>query len=81
MYYRSEFCVGFSNHCDAEDASMLCGGLHHFALVTKKMVKVMGINHSVHGYLWEKEQYSSGATIDHRRLGIEGEMAVVVRRR
>ena len=30
--------VGIFYHCDAEDASMLCGGLHHFALVQKKSV-------------------------------------------
>ena len=30
------FVWGFSNLYDAEDASKLCSGLHHFALVTKK---------------------------------------------
>ena len=29
------FCVGL-HHCDAEDALLLHGGLHHFELVTKK---------------------------------------------
>ena len=30
----------------------------------------------MHGYLWDTEQHPTGATIDHRRLGIEGELAV-----
>jgi len=37
-----------------------------------------GIDHSVHGYLWDTEQHPTGATIDHRRLGIEGELAVTL---
>ena len=30
------------NHCDAEDATMLRGGLHHFALVQKNSTTAPG---------------------------------------
>lgn len=36
----------------------------------------MGLSESVHGYLWGSEAYRNGAEVDHRRLGIEGELAV-----
>lgn len=39
---------------------------------------VMGLEESVHGYLWDSESHESGATVDHRRLGIEGELGVTV---
>ena len=46
--------------------------------VRRNSEKVMGLTESVHGYLWDTEAYPSGATIDHRRLGIEGELAVTL---
>ncbi len=46
--------------------------------VRKNLGKVMGLAESVHGYLWDTEAFASGATIDHRRLGIEGELAVTL---
>lgn len=39
----------------------------------------MGLDESVHGYLWDSESRSDGAAVDHRRLGIEGELAVTLR--
>ena len=39
----------------------------------------MGLDESVHGYLWNSENYANGAEVDHRRLGIEGELAVTLR--
>ena len=42
VVYVMNFVWGFSNLRDAEDASMLCGGLHHFALVTKKIGELAG---------------------------------------
>jgi 2-keto-4-pentenoate hydratase len=38
----------------------------------------MGLSESVHGYLWAREAHPSGAEVDHRRLGIEGELAVTL---
>jgi 2-keto-4-pentenoate hydratase len=46
--------------------------------VRKKAATVMGLTESVHGYLWDTEAYPSGAIVDHRRLGIEGELAVTL---
>jgi len=46
--------------------------------VRKAGFRTMGIDHSVHGYLWDTEQRPSGAHIDHRRFGIEGELAVTL---
>ena len=40
------------------------------------MWEVMGLSESVHGYLWRSESHKSGANINHRRLAIEGELAV-----
>ncbi|MEM7077119.1 MAG: hypothetical protein AAF513_00700 [Pseudomonadota bacterium] len=37
---------------------------------------LMGLDESVHGYLWEREAYLNGAEVAHARLGIEGELAV-----
>lgn len=48
------------------------------ATVRKSGAKIMGLSESVHGYLWESESHRDGATIDHRRLGIEGELAVTL---
>ena len=44
--------------------------------VRKNGAKVMGLTESVHGYLWDGEQHPNGATVDYRRLGIEGELGV-----
>lgn len=38
----------------------------------------MGLSESVHGYLWASEAFASGAEVDPRRLGIEGELAVTL---
>lgn len=46
--------------------------------VRRNSQKFMGLNESVHGYLWDTEAHASGATVDHRRLGIEGELAVTL---
>lgn len=48
------------------------------AAMRKNASTVMGLSESVHGYLWDTEAYPSGATIDQRRLGIEGELAVTL---
>ena len=44
--------------------------------VRRHSAKVMGLTESVHGYLWDTEAHANGATVDHRRLGIEGELGV-----
>lgn len=46
--------------------------------VRRNSASVMGLHHSVHGYLWDSEAHANGATIDHRRLGIEGELGVTL---
>ena len=46
--------------------------------IRAQLVGLMGIDHSVHGYLWDTEQKRSGATVDHRRFGVEGELAVTL---
>ncbi len=46
------------------------------AAVRRGGLKSMGLTESVHGYLWDSESYPDGAMIDHRRLGIEGELGV-----
>ena len=48
------------------------------AAVRKGGFATMGIDHSVHGYLWDTEQKPTGVTVDHRRFGIEGELAVTL---
>jgi hypothetical protein len=37
---------------------------------------VMGLWESVHGYLYNDESFSNNSDVDHRRLGIEGELGV-----
>ena len=46
--------------------------------VRKQLAGTMGLHESVHGYLWDTEAYPSGASVDHRRLGIEGELAITI---
>ena len=46
------------------------------ATVRKSGAMVLGLSESVHGYLWDSESHFDRATIDHRRLGIEGELGV-----
>ncbi len=46
--------------------------------VRKQLAGTMGLSESVHGYLWDTEGYPSGATVDYRRLGIEGELGVII---
>ena len=46
--------------------------------VRKQLAGTMGLSESVHGYLWDTETYSSGASVDHRRLGIEGELGITI---
>lgn len=44
--------------------------------VRKNLIKAMGLEESVHGYLWDSESFENHATVDHRRLAIEGELGV-----
>ena len=44
--------------------------------VRRNSQHIMGLTESVHGYLWDSEAYANAATVDHRRLGIEGELGV-----
>lgn len=37
---------------------------------------IMGLSESVHGYLWNTESCDNGGNVDHRRLGIEGELGI-----
>ncbi len=46
--------------------------------VRKNAATVMGLSDPVHGYLWDSEAYPDGAIVDHRRFGIEGELAVTL---
>ena len=44
--------------------------------IRRNLVAVMGPQESVNGCLWDSESYQNNATIDHRRLAIEGELGV-----
>ena len=44
--------------------------------VRRHTAGVMGLSESVHGYLYNDESFSNNSDVDHRRLGIEGELGV-----
>ena len=39
---------------------------------------IMGLDESVHGYLWDTESFANSSIVDSRRLGIEGELMITI---
>ena len=46
--------------------------------VRRDAKKIMGIDESVHGYLWDSESFPNNSRVDHQRLGIEGELLITL---
>ena len=46
--------------------------------VRQNAKKIMGLDQSVHGYLWNTESFANSSIVDSRRLGIEGELMITI---
>ena len=46
--------------------------------VRRNAKKIMGLDQSVHGYLWNTESFANSSIVDSRRLGIEGELMITI---
>ena len=46
--------------------------------VRRNAKKIMGLDESVHGYLWDTESFANSSIVDSRRLGIEGELMITI---
>ena len=46
--------------------------------VRRNAKKIMGLDESVHGYLWDAESFANSSIVDSRRLGIEGELMITI---
>ncbi len=46
--------------------------------VRRDAKKIMGLDESVHGYLWDTESFANTSIVDSRRLGIEGELMITI---
>ncbi len=46
--------------------------------VRRNAKEIMGLDESVHGYLWDTESFANSSIVDSRRLGIEGELMITI---
>ena len=46
--------------------------------VRRNAKKIMGLDESFHGYLWNTESFANSSIVDSRRIGLEGELVITI---